>query len=230
MRRSWINGYTSKRFNLELKCSPVKTVNVLLNCRIKCQTYPVFKLANTIGTPTYVGVQGWEAVDQIPVRLLKGWPSLSELFSLSCIDMTVLEWQQRSTGRIGSLARTRPLYMLHQLSCQFFFLYGRMRTVADVRMCFLVPLVLFCVCDNWKRSRIKSTVITTSSNLECNYSADTVTLSGRRLRSESIGLRSEWNWIDWLIYVCQVKGKELDTKRERERKKHRVGERVGRGR
>lgn len=61
----------------------------------------------------------------------------------------------------------------------------------------------------WKSSKIKSTAITTSSNLECNY---TVTLSGQWLRSKSIRLCSKWNGTDWLIYVCQMKGKETDKK------------------
>lgn len=82
------------------------------------------------------------------------------------------------------------------------------------------------ISDNWKWSKIKSMVITTSSNLECNYTLDAVALSGRRLRSKSIKLCSEWNWIDWLIYVCQVKGKETDKKKPQS---VRVGQAAGVG-
>lgn len=85
-----------------------------------------------------------------------------------------------------------------------------------LRNAFSFWLYLFCcssctfVCCKWKWSEIKSMVITTSSHLECNY---TVTLSGRWLRGRSIRLCSEWNGTDWLIYVCQVKGKETDKKK-----------------
>lgn len=84
-----------------------------------------------------------------------------------------------------------------------------------LRNAFSFWLYLFCcssctfVCCKWKWSEIKSMVITTSSHLKCNY---TVTLSGRWLRGRSIRLCSEWNGTDWLIYVCQVKGKETGQK------------------
>lgn len=75
---------------------------------------------------------------------------------------------------------------------------------------------------DWKWSKMKSMVITTSSNLECNYTVTTVTLSGRWLRSKSIKLCSEWNQTDWLIYVCQVKGKQTDTKKPQSVRAERV--------
>lgn len=74
---------------------------------------------------------------------------------------------------------------------------------------------IFSVCAwlvKMTQNRIHGHIIT-SSNSEHNCTLDTVTLSGRQLRSKSIRLCSEWNWTDWLIYVCQVKGKEMDTKK-----------------
>lgn len=85
---------------------------------------------------------------------------------------------------------------------------------------------IFSVCAwlvKMTQNRIHGHIIT-SSNSEHNYTLDTVTLSGRQLRSKSIRLCSEWNWTDWLIYVCQVKGKEMDTKKPQS-----VRERVGGG-
>lgn len=59
-----------------------------------------------------------------------------------------------------------------------------------------------------KSSEIKSAVITTSSNLKCNY---TVALSGRRLRSKSI---RPWMKRDRLIDLCMSsEGQTRGTKR-----------------
>lgn len=94
--------------------------------------------------------------------------------------------------------------------------------------CYVFVCMYLCssssyVCDNWKLSKIKSMVITTSSNLECNYTVDTVTLLGQWLRSKSIRLWFEWNELsDWFMYVKWRA--ERRTKRN-----HRVWERVSRG-
>lgn len=97
----------------------------------------------------------------------------------------------------------------------FYFLSAGPRKSSSDCTCLYVLCYSSCafVHDKWKWSKIKSVVIIASPNLESNYSVDTVTLSGRWLRRQSIRLCSEWNWIDWLIYVCQVKGKETDKKK-----------------
>lgn len=81
------------------------------------------------------------------------------------------------------------------------------------RSCSHVLIFSLCVwLAKMTQNRIHGHIIA-SSNSEHNYTLDTVTLSGRWLRSKSIRLCFEWNWTDWLIYVCQVKGKEMDTKK-----------------
>lgn len=81
-----------------------------------------------------------------------------------------------------------------------------------------IYLCAFCsssspfLCDNCKWCKMESVVISTSTNLGSNY---TVTLSGCCLQRKSRRLCSEPNWTDWLIYVCQVKGKETDKRKPR---------------
>lgn len=68
------------------------------------------------------------------------------------------------------------------------------------------------MCDNWKWSQTKSMVITTSSNLECNYTVDADTLSGH-VAQKQIHQALLWMKLDWLIDLC------MSSEGQRERQK-----------